>query len=176
MKAVTGCKRTSYELTRRTIVTRVTKNLVTWGARVDNLIGPVANLVGEHNPLRQNECQRGKPTFYILILKGIIYRGRIGAPPGSAPLAEKRGFSAYFQLRLTLLAAQRVTKRDLIFPFKTRFSTFRALAAQRVTSTKFSTPQKKVVHSPPIRTLPRIPKSLSNLATKEFQLLAALIS
>lgn len=145
-------------------MTRVTKNLVTWGARVDNLIGPVADLAFEHNPLRQNECQRGKPTFYILILKGIIYRGRIGAPPGSAPLAEKRGFSAYFQLRLTLLAAQRVTKRDLIFLSKTGFPRSTLIAAQRVTSTKFLTP-KKVGHSPAnshFTTYPQVTKQLSD--------------
>ena len=64
MKAVTSCKRTSYTLTRRTIVTRVTKNLVTWGLVVDNLARPVANLVGEYNSLRENVVANVENLLY----------------------------------------------------------------------------------------------------------------
>ncbi len=80
-----GCGGTSYDYVLTSLDIDWQLSLGFQRDRVDNLIGPVADLAFEYNPLRQNECQRGKPVFYILILKSIIYRSRIGAPPGSAP-------------------------------------------------------------------------------------------
>ena len=64
MKVITSCKRTSCGSTRRTTVTRVTKNLVTWGLGVANLARPVANLVGEHNSLQENRVANVENLLY----------------------------------------------------------------------------------------------------------------